>query len=71
MIWELVKLFDHDLYENIQVSNHNVRLLSNVDPACRDENNNIIIVTILTVAVPLIVHASLVSRVPDIANVAH
>ena len=57
MVWELVKLLDHNLFENIQVSYHNVRLLSNVDPACRDEIT-IMIVTTIAVAAPLCMLAS-------------
>ena len=32
VIWEFINLFNHDLFENVQVSDHNVRLLSNVNP---------------------------------------
>ena len=41
MVRELVKLYDHDLFENIQISDHNVRLLSNVDPV-----NNVLLIVI-------------------------
>ena len=54
MIRELVKLFDHDLFENIQVSDHNVWLLSNVDPV-----NNALLVVINSSHSSIYMHATL------------
>ena len=41
MVGEVVKVFDHDLFENIQVSNQNVGPLTNIKPAFYTQMNDI------------------------------